>query len=200
MAVNRPFRTAALLRPVVAVVLAAPLVLTGATANAADEPLSIDNLPSLPDSAVTDNRVAITVPELSAIHVPEIDAVEAEVSSSGGDTVVSLNTDVLFRFGKAKLSSSAKDAVAEAIADVPDDAKVKVVGHTDSIGSDSENQTLSEDRAQAVADVIEKVRDDVTLEVAGKGESDPVAPNQSGGKDNPDGREKNRRVEIRYAD
>ena len=87
---------------------------------------------------------------------------------------------------------------AAAVADIPDGAEVAVVGHTDSVGSDADNLTLSKERARAVADVIEDERDDLELDVSGKGEKDPVAANDKGGEDNPEGREKNRRVEIRY--
>ena len=123
---------------------------------------------------------------------------EPEVSSADGRTTVSLDTDVLFEFGKAELGDSARDAVADAVEDVPDGAEVTVVGHTDSVGSTSDNLALSKKRAQAVADVLGEKRSDLRLRVSGKGEIQPVEPNSSGGKDNPDGREKNRRVEIRY--
>jgi len=175
------------------------LVLLGAAGAGADEDRpSIDDLPTLTDEEVAGFREPIEVPDVQAIEVPDIEAVEPEVTSSGGDTVVSLNTDVLFRFGESTLAGSAEDAVVDAVRDVPDGARVAVVGHTDSIGSDSENVSLSKKRAQAVADVIEQERDDIEPTVSGKGEKDPVEPNAKGGKDNPDGREKNRRVEITY--
>lgn len=191
-----------LLRVGIATALAAPLL--GATpgeagAAAGDEPLTIDSLPSLTDAAVNEHRQPIDVPAVEAIDVPEIETFEPEVEESGDETVVSLQTDVLFRFGEATLTSSAKDAVAAAVAELPDDAEVEVVGHTDSIGSDADNQTLSTQRARSVAEVIETERDDLSLDVSGRGESDPVEPNERGGEDNPQGREENRRVELRYA-
>ncbi|WP_338749307.1 OmpA family protein [Janibacter alittae] len=190
-----------LTRPLVAACLAVPLVLLGTSAQAAgDDPLTIDNLPSMPDSEIANHRVGIDVPELSAITVPDLDAFEPEVEETGDETVVSLQTDVLFRFGESTLTSSATQAVAEAVEELPDDAQVAVVGHTDSVGSKSDNKKLSAERAEAVAEVIEDERDDLTLEVSGKGESEPVEPNERGGEDNPQGREKNRRVELRYGD
>lgn len=162
--------------------------------------LSIDNLPGVTDADLEDHIRSIDVPDIDPVSVPDIEPFEPEVTSDGGDTVVSLDTDVLFDFGKADLGDGAKDAVAEAVKDVPDGAKVRVEGHTDSVGPDRENQALSKQRAQAVADAIAASRDDLDLTVAGKGEKDPVEPNSQGGKDNPAGREKNRRVEIRYAD
>lgn len=187
-------------RALVAATLVAPFALVMATAAGAadDEPLRIDNLPSLSDSEVNEHRSPIDVPDVQAIDVPDIDPFEPEVTTSGGSTVVTLDTDVLFEFAEAELGESAQEAVVEAIADVPDGARVTVVGHTDSVGSDADNLTLSKERARAVADVIEDERDDLELDVSGKGEKDPVAANDKGGEDNPEGREKNRRVEIRY--
>ncbi|CAM4095303.1 OmpA family protein [Janibacter anophelis] len=187
-------------RALVAATLVAPFVVVGASSAGADddEPLRIDNLPSLSDSEVNEHRSPIDVPDVQAIDVPDIDPFEPEVTTSGGSTVVTLDTDVLFEFAEAELGESAQDAVVEAIADIPDGARVTVVGHTDSVGSDADNLTLSKERARAVADVIEDERDDLELDVSGKGEKDPVADNDKGGEDNPEGREKNRRVEIRY--
>ncbi|KRE39109.1 hypothetical protein ASG73_01790 [Janibacter sp. Soil728] len=187
-------------RTLIASALVAPFVVMGAAGAGAvdDAPLTIDNLPTLTDHEVDAYRTAIDLPEISAITVPDIVPFEPDITTSGGSTVVSLDTDVLFEFGKSELGESASDAVVDAAKDVPKGAKVSVVGHTDSVGSDSANRTLSKKRAQAVVDVLEDERDDLVLRVSGKGESDPVAPNDSGGKDNPEGREKNRRVEIRY--
>ena len=188
-------------RSATATVLTMPLIALLAMSAAADEDNpSIEEMPSLSDSEVAGHREAISIPDVEPISIPEIEHFEPQISSSGGDTIVSLDTDVLFDFGKSDLSDSAQDAVVDAIADVPDGAKVEVVGHTDSVGSDADNLKLSKQRATAVADVIEKDRKDLDLSVDGRGEKDPVEPNESGGKDNPDGREKNRRVEIRYVD
>lgn len=187
-------------RPGVAFVVALPMIgLSTSFASAADDPLTVDSLPSVTDNEIAGHLESIDVPDIEAIDIPEIDTFEPEVEESGDETVVSLNTDVLFRFGEAKLTDSAEEAVVDAVADVPDDAEVEVVGHTDSIGSDADNQKLSTKRAQAVADVIEAERGDLSLKVSGKGESEPVAPNEQGGEDNPEGREQNRRVELRYA-
>ena len=175
------------------------LGLAGA-AQADDEPLSIDDLPSISDAEVDVLRTAIDVPDIQGIDIPEIQPFEPEVTSDGADTVVSLDTDVLFEFGKADLSPEAEKAVVEAVKDVPDGAQIRVEGHTDSIGSDADNLALSKERAEAVAKAIEAERDDLEVAATGKGEKEPVAPNTKGNDDNPEGREKNRRVEIRYAD
>jgi len=67
-----------------------------------------------------------------------------------------------------------------------------VVGHTDNVGSNEYNQKLSERRAHSVAQYLESKRvNSMRLALAGKGETQPVAPNTSDG-----GRQANRRVEI----
>jgi len=67
-----------------------------------------------------------------------------------------------------------------------------VVGHTDNVGSDKYNQDLSLRRAHSVAHYFEgKKVDPVRMAVSGKGESEPVASNNS-----ESGRQQNRRVEI----
>jgi outer membrane protein OmpA-like peptidoglycan-associated protein len=70
---------------------------------------------------------------------------------------------------------------------------VDVMGHTDSTGSDTYNQTLSERRASAVADYL-SIRgvQSARLATCGYGESQPKASNLDAA-----GRSANRRVEIR---
>lgn len=72
---------------------------------------------------------------------------------------------------------------------------VDVIGHTDSVGSDTYNQQLSERRARSVAEYLasQQVMPERLL-VDGRGESQPIASNS-----NPEGRAKNRRVEIQIA-
>jgi len=68
---------------------------------------------------------------------------------------------------------------------------MSLVGHTDSIGSNSYNQDLSERRAQSVANYLRSQGVNFNMAVSGQGESDPVASNSTR-----DGRKQNRRVEI----
>ena len=69
---------------------------------------------------------------------------------------------------------------------------VVVSGHTDSVGSDAYNQTLSEDRAKSVADFLaSKKVNPARLEVVGFGEKHPIADNKT-----EQGRSLNRRVEV----
>ena len=70
---------------------------------------------------------------------------------------------------------------------------MSVTGHTDDVGTDADNLSLSKDRAATVAAAVTAARPDLVLTVEGRGESDPVESNRE-----PAGREANRRVEIRY--
>jgi len=78
-------------------------------------------------------------------------------------------------------------------------AKVKVEGHTDSKGTEEYNQKLSERRAEAVSQYLikEGAVGKTMISSTGYGELRPIAPNKTkNGKDNPEGRAENRRVEI----
>ena len=116
----------------------------------------------------------------------------------GGTHATTLQADVLFDFGSAEMDARARSAVEGAIEKAPRGGEVTVDGYTDSIGADAANQSLSERRAKAVGAVITAERADLVLTEAGHGESDPVAPNTRGGKDDPAGRAKNRRVVVSY--
>ena len=117
------------------------------------------------------------------------------------EIAIELSADVLFDFDKADLKPAA-DADLGKVAEVAranPGTPIQVAGHTDSKGADSYNQRLSERRAEAVkAWLVE--RGDVEsarIETRGYGETRPVAPNETpGGADDPEGRQRNRRVEI----
>ena len=122
---------------------------------------------------------------------------EARETSRG--VVVDL-PDVLFEFGRSDLTRDARRKTAD-IADVLKRSgrgrRVSVEGHTDSIGSDEDNQRLSEARADTVRDALADAGVPVSrLRARGLGKRYPVAPNRLHGKDNPAGRAKNRRVEV----
>jgi outer membrane protein OmpA-like peptidoglycan-associated protein len=114
---------------------------------------------------------------------------------------LSLSGDVLFPFGSDRLRPEAAeglDEVAELIRDLRP-RSITVVGYTDSVGDDQANRQLSVRRARAVHRWLqEKVgRDMPAVVVDGRGDADPVAPNTlPDGRDNPEGRALNRRVEF----
>ena len=80
--------------------------------------------------------------------------------------------------------------------------KVEISGHTDSKGSDAYNQKLSEDRAQAVVGrLIENGIDAKRMAAKGYGKTMPAALNKNAnGTDNPEGRQLNRRVELKITE
>ncbi|MCQ2333379.1 MAG: OmpA family protein [Paludibacteraceae bacterium] len=72
------------------------------------------------------------------------------------------------------------------------EVRIRITGHTDSVGSDKDNQKLSEGRANSVRDdMIRRGIDESRIEAEGKGESEPIDTN-----DTEEGRAKNRRVEF----
>jgi outer membrane protein OmpA-like peptidoglycan-associated protein len=115
-------------------------------------------------------------------------------------TRVTVRNDVLFDFDKAELRPEAAEAlgrVAEIIRNRAPRA-VRIVGHTDAVGSDEYNQGLSERRARSVQQWLEANGGGLPpMRAEGRGESQPVAENTgSDGRDNPEGRQRNRRVEV----
>jgi OOP family OmpA-OmpF porin len=113
-------------------------------------------------------------------------------------TRIIIEDSVMFDFNKDTLRPEAKDTMAK-LAALFSDLKIKkatISGHTDSIGSDTYNQDLSERRANAVRQALLGLSVATTLDAKGYGETKPIAPNELKGKDNPAGRQTNRRVEI----
>jgi outer membrane protein OmpA-like peptidoglycan-associated protein len=117
---------------------------------------------------------------------------------------VSLSADVLFDFDKADLKPEAGPQLAElatVLKGYPG-ASVAIDGHSDGKGADAYNQALSEKRAASVAQwlVTNGGASAQQLHTRGWGKTKPIAPNaNASGSDNPEGRAKNRRVEITIA-
>lgn len=102
--------------------------------------------------------------------------------------------DVLFETGSARLLPVAVERLrplASYLSANPE-VPVRIDGHTDSVGSDSANQLLSERRADSVRAALGAMGvDENEIIVAGHGETMPVASNS-----NTTGRQLNRRVEV----
>jgi outer membrane protein OmpA-like peptidoglycan-associated protein len=110
-----------------------------------------------------------------------------------------VGSDFLFDFDRAEIRHEADAAMAEVAARIHAAKKaVLIEGHTDGKGTESYNQTLSERRAGAVRVALAgRGLPPEWLRIRGHGKSRPVAPNQrADGSDDPDGRQKNRRVEV----
>jgi outer membrane protein OmpA-like peptidoglycan-associated protein len=112
--------------------------------------------------------------------------------------------DILFDFGSAELQASARQRLAQLAQLIRARAvgAVQVIGHTDAIGSDAANLALSRDRAGAVMRwlVAQEGIPGALLLGTGVGAAQPIAPNRGAdGRDDPDGRARNRRVEVQIA-
>ncbi len=117
----------------------------------------------------------------------------------GEAILVDLPSDVLFDFDKADIRADARPVLlkmTEILKALPA-ARLEIVGHTDSKGSDAYNQGLSERRAASVKRWLAENGVSLPMATTGKGETSPVADNQNpDGTDNPAGRQKNRRVQF----
>ena len=119
--------------------------------------------------------------------VPPVPSVEAN------SLLITLDSGILFDVDKYDVRPEAKRALAS-LATVLKEADVKafeVDGHTDSDASDEYNQVLSEKRANAVKDFLASQGITAEITIKGYGKTRPVASN-----DTPEGKQKNRRVEI----
>ena len=120
---------------------------------------------------------------------------------TGQEIRIELSADVLFDFDKFVLRAEAVPSL-EKVAEVLRSrarSPVTIEGHTDGKGTDAYNQPLSEKRAQAVRDWLVKNggASGATITTKGWGKTKPIVPNtHPDGSDDPDGRKKNRRVEI----
>ena len=121
-------------------------------------------------------------------------------ATAGSVTTVTLSADVLFDFGRATLSSEAIARITQIAAQLPAGARggVRIEGHTDGVGTDEANLALSEQRAAAVKDTLVAGVPGLLATASGRGETQPVVPNEVDGKDSPENRAKNRRVTISY--
>jgi outer membrane protein OmpA-like peptidoglycan-associated protein len=119
----------------------------------------------------------------------------AAVKEEERGLVITLSGSVLFQSAKSTLLPSAQvklDQVANALLAVVPARNLIVEGHTDSQGSTSYNQDLSQRRADAVRDyLVQKGYPADRIQALGKGKGSPIADNAS-----PEGRANNRRVEI----
>jgi len=130
----------------------------------------------------------------------QIKAAGAEIKETASEIKISLQGEILFDFDKSNLRPAAESTlaqVAKMIGSYPR-AQVLIEGYTDSKGSDSYNAKLSDRRAVSVKNWFAKHGVAAnSMQTHGWGAAKPVASNtHPDGSDDPDGRQKNRRVEI----
>jgi len=152
-----------------------------------------------PSPPMTEEELALG-PKPKVVPVPGVKGLE--VTEVEGGVRYTLSADILFDFDKATLRPKATQALQAMSNDVRQrfvQASFVVDGYTDSKGSDAYNLKLSIRRAAAVKDYLVKAAkfDPSSIATNGRGEANPVALNETAdGRDDPEGRQKNRRVEI----
>lgn len=117
------------------------------------------------------------------------------VERNGDNIELIMPGNITFDTDKANIRSSFTDAlnsVAQVLKEF-DETDIQAEGHTDSTGSQSYNQLLSEKRASSVRDfLLQKGVQSSRTHASGMGERYPIASN-----DTAQGREQNRRVELK---
>jgi len=151
------------------------------------------------DLAASERKAALRTEQLVAAEKKAADAQAAlaklaAVKEEARGLVITLSGSVLFASGKSALLPAAQDRlnqVSEALM-ATKERRLTVEGHTDSQGSNSSNQSLSQKRADAVRSyLISRGYPGDLIIAQGIGEDRPVADNA-----NAEGRANNRRVEI----
>ena len=195
--------------PGLALFAAAMVVTAGPTAAVAADVLVLDLAAETRDLEFTSVDIVFEAKDLVS-EVQSLETAESglelqetglQVKESVTEIRIQVASDILFDFDSANLRPEAKQALhkaAEIIRKYPG-ASVRVESNTDAKGSDSYNRKLSERRAESVRLWLmanEGLRD-TDFKTVAHGESQPVAANvKPDGSDDPEGRKKNRRVEI----
>ena len=119
---------------------------------------------------------------------------DAEVIREGEAIVIKFKEAVLFAYDRSDLNENARvnlDKLKVTLLKYPE-TNITVIGHTDSKGTNTYNQTLSESRANSVVTYTSQNGvSNSRLTAIGKGETDPIATNNTA-----DGSALNRRVEF----
>ncbi|WP_348271479.1 type VI secretion system protein TssL, long form [Mesorhizobium sp. 1M-11] len=138
------------------------------------------------------------IDRIRAALAKEIAAGGVSVRTKGDFIVVEISNQLLFASGQAELKAQFQPVAADIATTLnAEPGPIKIVGHTDTVkpkksSTFKSNFDLSVARARAVQSTLAKlVKDPSRLSADGKGEDEPIADNAM-----PDGRAKNRRVEV----
>jgi outer membrane protein OmpA-like peptidoglycan-associated protein len=105
---------------------------------------------------------------------------------------ITAGAEIEFATGSAELTDEGKQ-VLDSVTKCMTTGSWEVAGHTDNVGSADANQALSQRRAAAAVEYLTgKNPGSVTMQAVGKGQTEPVAEN-----DTPEGRAKNRRITFK---
>lgn len=124
-----------------------------------------------------------------------------QIKETATEIRIELPADILFDFDKDEIRAAAAQALKQVADLLRKSARgtVTIEGHTDAKGSSAYNQKLSERRSASVQKwlVQREALRDLRFQIKGFGAARPVAPNtKPNGADDPEGRQKNRRVAI----
>ncbi|HEY0900146.1 MAG TPA: OmpA family protein [Sphingobacteriaceae bacterium] len=118
----------------------------------------------------------------------------AEVIRTGEGIIVKFDSGILFDVDKSDLKPNAMTNIQNLATSMKNnpETNILIIGHTDADGSDAYNMSLSQRRARSVKNYammqgVESSR----LKIEGRGESEPIATNDSA-----EGKSQNRRVEV----
>lgn len=166
-----------------------------ARANAAKEAADRDRAASQAALDAAAKQVAELEAQKSALRTQLLAQFNAilQTQDTARGLIVNM-TDVLFDTAKSTLRPVAREKLAKVAGIVSGHPglKLEVEGHTDSVGTDEYNQTLSEQRGATVRDYLtSQGMPAASVTSKGFGESQPIASN-----DTAPGRQKNRRVEL----
>ncbi|MEJ2396596.1 MAG: OmpA family protein [Candidatus Thiodiazotropha sp.] len=116
------------------------------------------------------------------------------VTRNGDNIILNMPSNITFEVNKSNVKPNFVEILSSVtlVLNEYKSTMIEVAGHTDSTGSDSYNQMLSQQRAQAVSNILMRNGvQAVRIDTVGYGESRPIASNST-----PQGRQQNRRVEL----
>jgi OmpA-OmpF porin, OOP family len=136
--------------------------------------------------------------EAFALNVLEMESMKQEIKASEMFDAINKNGFIAlyinFETGKSEIKPESNpiiDQICEMLKQNPD-LKISVEGHTDNVGAEKSNQTLSESRAKSVMNALVSKGINVSrIQSKGWGQTKPIADNNT-----EEGKAKNRRVEI----
>lgn len=132
------------------------------------------------------------------LSILEIEAMKQEIQASEMFETINKSCSIAlyinFETGKSEIKPESQKTIDQIVQMLKDNTslKISIEGHTDNVGSQKSNQTLSENRAKSVMDaVIANGIDKSRLSSKGWGSTKPITDNNTD-----EGKTKNRRVEI----
>lgn len=139
----------------------------------------------------SERQARIAAEQRTAEAFSAMKGLETKLDARG--LVLTLTGGVLFTTGKSELLPSAQRKLDDVVGALKTDARpILIVGHTDSVGSEDQNQQLSQRRAEAVRGyLVTHGIPEGRVQAQGMGEAQPIADNKSA-----EGRANNRRVEL----